>query len=166
MSTYINILKYAMDREKEGQRFFQENASRFSNPVSKALFEKLAALEQEHYDFLKEQVDYYAANKSIKPLDEKILSRQENLFVKREDSEKIEMSLSQSDVPDLAIMRMAYLIERDFAEYYKDAAEKAEDPDAKKLFTMLSGWELSHEKLFKEEYNRLMEEYMTLPWGG
>ncbi|MDD2481656.1 MAG: ferritin family protein [Lutispora sp.] len=166
MLNYINILKYAMDREKEGQKFFEDNASRFSSPVSKALFEKLAGLEQEHYDFLKEQVDYYINNKSVKPLDEKILNREENLFVKREDSEKIEMSLSQSDVPDLAIMRMAYLIEKDFAEYYKDAAEKATDEDAKKLFTMLSNWELGHEKLFKDEYNRLMEEYMTLPWGG
>ena len=166
MLNYINILKYAMDREKEGQKFFEDNASRFSSPVSKALFEKLAGLEQEHYDFLKEQVDYYINNKSVKPLDEKILNRKENLFVKREDSEKIEMSLSQSDVPDLAIMRMAYLIEKDFAEYYKDAAEKAEDEDVKKLFTMLSNWELGHEKLFKDEYNRLMEEYMTLPWGG
>lgn len=164
MSNYINILKYAMDREKEGQKFFADNAARFTSPVSKALFERLAELEQEHYDFLKEQVDYYSANKSIKPLNEKILSRKENLFVKREDSEKIEVSLSQSDVPDLAIMRMAYLIEKDFAEYYKDAAEKAEDEDAKELFTMLSNWELGHEKLFKEEYNRLMEEYMNLPW--
>lgn len=62
MQNYINILKYAMDREKEGQKFFLDNAKRFTSPVSKALFEKLAAVEQEHYDFLKEQLDYTSSS--------------------------------------------------------------------------------------------------------
>ena len=166
MSNYLNILKYAMDREKEGQKFFQDNSKRFSNPVSRALFEKLAGLELEHYNFLKEQFDHYLSNNSLKPLDDKIMSRQEDLFVKRENSEKIQLSLTQSDVPDVSIMRMAYLIEKDFAEFYKDAAEKSEDEEGKRLFNMLSNWELAHEALFKKEYNRLMEEYMNLPWGG
>lgn len=166
MQNYINVLKYAMDREKEGQKFFLDNAERFTSPVSKALFQKLASIEQDHYDFLKEQLDYYLENNNFKELDNSILKREEDLFVKREDKEKLHLSLSQSDVPDIAIMRTAYLIEKDFAEYYKEAAEKAQDEEARKLFNMLSQWELGHEKLFKNEYNRLMEEYMNLPWGG
>lgn len=166
MQNYVNILKYAMDREKEGQKFFLDNAERFTSPISKALFEKLAAVEQEHYDFLKEQLDYYLENNSFKQLDDSFIKREEDIFVKRQEGEKLHLSLSQSDVPDIAIMRTAYLIERDFAEYYKEAAEKAQDEEAKKLFNMLAQWELGHEKIFKDEYNRLMEEYMNLPWGG
>ena len=61
---------------------------------------------------------------------------------------------------------MAYLIERDFKEFYEDAAEKAQNPGAKAVFTKLAQWEKGHEELFKKEYDKRMKEYMSLPWGG
>ena len=61
---------------------------------------------------------------------------------------------------------MAYLIERDFKEFYNDAAENANDEAAKAIFTKLATLEAGHELLFKTEYNKRMKEYMNLPWGG
>ena len=94
------------------------------------------------------------------------MNREENIFEAREESEHLEATLGESDIPDLTIMRMAYLIERDFKEFYTNAAENANDEDARAIFTKLASWEAGHELLFKTEYNKLMKEYMNLPWGG
>lgn len=89
-----------------------------------------------------------------------------DIFKEREKSEKIEYTLEQSDIPDLTILRMAYLIERDYKEFYEGVAENSEDEDIKDVFNTLAKWEAGHEELFKSEYDRLMKEYMSLPWGG
>ena len=69
-------------------------------------------------------------------------------------------------VPDLSVLRMAYLIERDFAEFYEMAAERAEDATARASLRQLARWERGHEKLFKEMHDRAFEEYAGMPWGG
>jgi hypothetical protein len=31
---------------------------------------------------------------------------------------------------------------------------------------MLAQWERGHEQLFKDLHDKLLEEYMNMPWGG
>lgn len=163
---YSSILKYAMQMELEGYNFFKEKAEKFSNPTSKALFEELAEVEMEHYELLKEQLDSYEKTKGFKDISKELDVNSREIFKKREKSEHLNATLQESDIPDLTILRMAYLIEKDYAEFYRKAAERADDGRAKKIFEILAQWEDSHEKLFKEEYGRRMQEYMNLPWGG
>jgi rubrerythrin len=68
-------------------------------------------------------------------------------------------------VADLPVLRMAYLIERDFAEFYTQAASKAEG-EAKKTLEMLAHWESGHERLFKHMHDKAFENYSGMPWGG
>ncbi len=68
-------------------------------------------------------------------------------------------------IPDVTILRMAYLIERDFAEFYTLAATKTEG-EAQQALQKLAQWEGSHEKLFKDLHDKVFEEYMQMPWGG
>ena len=68
-------------------------------------------------------------------------------------------------VPDLPVLRTAYLIERDFAEFYELAARKSEG-EAKQVLEMLARWERGHEELFKRLHDRAFEEYAQMPWGG
>jgi rubrerythrin len=60
---------------------------------------------------------------------------------------------------------MAYLIERDFAEFYEMAAQKSEG-EARKVLEMLAEWERGHERLFKGLHDMAFEEYAAMPWGG
>jgi rubrerythrin len=60
---------------------------------------------------------------------------------------------------------MAYLIERDFAEFYEMAAGKAVG-DAKKILEMLANWERGHEMYFKQLHDQAFEDYANMPWGG
>ena len=167
MQNYESVLRYAMQMELDGHNFYMDNKEKFEKRTSKKMFEVLADIEMKHYYYLKSLLEEYLETDKIK-VDPEMIEREEDLsiFEAREESEKIEYTLEQSDVPDLTIMRMAYLIERDYKEFYEGVAEKAKDEDIKEVFTTLAEWEAGHEKLFKDEYDRLMEEYMNLPWGG
>ena len=66
---------------------------------------------------------------------------------------------------DLPILRMAYLIERDFAEFYSMAASKAEGA-ARAALEKLAERERAHEMLFKGMHDSAFEEYAQMPWGG
>ncbi len=165
MQNYEQVLRYAMQMELDGYNFFIENAEKINNVTSKKLFLDLAKTEMEHYKYLENQLKTYRETKTFDTSDE-AMNREENIFEAREESEHLEATLGESDIPDLTIMRMAYLIERDFKEFYTNAAENANDEDARAIFTKLASWEAGHELLFKTEYNKLMKEYMNLPWGG
>ncbi|MEI6291462.1 MAG: rubrerythrin, partial [Chloroflexota bacterium] len=84
---------------------------------------------------------------------------------RRADSEAIDQKVAESMVADLPVLRMAYLIERDFAEFYTMASEKS-GGDAHKVLEMLAHWESGHERLFKHLHDKAFEAYSGMPWGG
>jgi rubrerythrin len=158
------IYEYALNCEIEGKRFFEDNASRLSHSAAVEAFRRLAAEEQKHIDFIQYQLD------TLNNLQESgvgygVRLEQEGFFSQRAQSEVIDQSVAEAMVPDLPVLRMAYLIERDFAEFYEASASQAEG-DAKQVLTMLSQWERGHERLFKLFYDRAFEEYSKMPWGG
>jgi rubrerythrin len=160
----VKIFEYAYQREVEGKRFFQENAERLSHASAIDAFQKLAEEEQRHIDFIQAQLDILKVGQ--KP-DERIgeTLQKSGFFSQRASSEFIEQTVSEAMVPDLPVLRMAYLIERDFAEFYEKSAENV-DEDAKKVLLMLARWERGHERFFKELHDRAFERYAEMPWGG
>lgn len=163
----IGILEYALEMELAGHNFFKEKSSAFASPTTRTLFLDLAKIEMEHYNLIKKELDQYQKDPEDFTVDEAILQRDEsNIFKSREESESIDKTLIESDVKDLTIMRMAYLIERDFKEFYDEAKDMVEDENVKLLLQRLSSWEQGHETIFKREYDRLKKEYLYFPWGG
>ena len=158
------VYQYALQREHEGKRFFEEHAARMSHASVKDVFEQLAAEEQKHIEFIEALVsatdEGAAPSQAVGlPLD------QTGFFSQRSESEMLEQTVIEAMVPDLPVLRMAYLIERDFAEFYEMAAGKAEG-EAKKALEMLARWERGHERLFKQLHDQTFEEYAQMPWGG
>ena len=163
----IGILEYALEMELSGHNFFKEKAEVFQSPTTKELFLNLAEIEMQHYTLIKRELDAYTKDPVNYVVDEEVMTRDEGtIFDQRESSESLDTTLIESDVPDLTIMRMAYLIERDFKEFYAGAVEQVDAQNIKVLLTRLSNWESGHEQIFKREYDRLKKEYMNLPWGG
>lgn len=163
----INILMYAAEMEKSGMQFFEEKSEQFQNPVTKKLFKDLAVIEQGHYDFIMQELKRYTDNPAEFTVSDEVKAHDEStFFAQRDEAEKLDVTLTESQVPDLNVLRMAYLIERDFKEFYEEAVDLVEEPELKSLFTMLSKWEYGHERLFKAEYDRLKKEYLKMPWGG
>ena len=157
------IYEYALQREREGMDFFQRNAERMSHAAAVEIFRKLAAEEQKHIEFIQGLLEALESGQSA--LETGIELKQEDFFSQRAELERLDQTTIESMVPDLTVLRMAYLIERDFAEFYETAAQKVEG-EASQALTMLARWERGHEQLFKDIHDKLLEEYMNMPWGG
>ncbi len=158
------IYEYALSREYDGKRFFEENASRLSEAAAINAFRQLAGEEQKHIDFIRSQIDRLNAGQAA-DIDFGVQLEQAGFFSQRASSEIIDQKVAEAMVPDLPVLRMAYLIERDFAEFYEASAAQAQG-EAQRVLTMLSTWERRHERLFKNFYDRAFEEYSHMPWGG
>lgn len=158
------IYEYALSREYEGKRFFVENASRLSEAAAVNAFQQLAGEEQKHIDFIQRQLESMNKGEAGNS-DYGVKLEQAGFFSQRAQSEIIDQTVAEAMVPDLPVLRMAYLIERDFAEFYEATASQAEG-EAKQVLTMLSQWERRHERLFKQFFDRAFEEYSKMPWGG
>ena len=155
------VLEYALQREYEGKRFFEQNAGRLQNAAAVGAFKAIAAEEQRHIEYIQAQLNALAGlTHSLAP---ELPSA--GFFADRADSESIADTVAESMVADLPVLRMAYLIERDFAEFYTQAASKAEG-EVKKTLEMLAHWEAGHERLFKSMHAKAFELYSGMPWGG
>lgn len=161
------VLEYALQREHEGKAFFENNAERLSSAAAVGAFKVIAKEEQRHIEFIQAQIDTLGmkgndqenAQKASTELDET------EFFADRADKEMIEQTVNEAMVADLPVLRMAYLIERDFAEFYSHAASKTEG-DAKVVLEFLARWESGHERLFKKMHDEAFENYAEMPWGG
>ena len=155
------IFEYALQREYEGKAFFETNAARLQNAAASGAFKAIAAEEQKHIEFIQAQIHGLNEGKSASlPEFPKV-----GFFADRAGSESIEQTVSEAMVADLPVLRMAYLIERDFAEFYAQAASHAEG-EAKTVLDMLARWEAGHERLFKNMHDKAFEAYSGMPWGG
>lgn len=157
------ILEYALQREYEGKAFFENNAERLSNAAARSAFKIIAKEEQRHIEFIQAHLDSLETKEAVTQAAPEM--DEVDILTGRAASEMIEQSVNESMVADLPVLRMAYLIERDFSEFYHQAAAKAEG-DAKITLEMLARWEAGHERLFKRMHDEAFEKYTDMPWGG
>ena len=158
------IYGYALQREHEGKRFFEQNAERLSHAAAVGAFKRLALEEQKHIEFIQRQIDLLDKGQPANT-EMGVELNQVGFFTTRADSESIDQTVLEAMVPDLSVLRMAYLIERDFSEFYENAASQAQG-GARHVLEMLAGWERGHERFFKELHDKAFEEYAGMPWGG
>jgi rubrerythrin len=155
------IYEYALQREEEGYRFFNSNAVNASHAAAAQVFSKLAEEELRHIAFIKNLINHEenAATGDSTELQGK------GWFEERARKEFLDQTLIESMIPDVAVLRTAFLIERDLSEFYEKAAAKTEGRDQAAL-NQLARWERGHEAFFKELHDRIFEEYTQMPWGG
>jgi rubrerythrin len=158
------IYTYALQREYEGKRFFEQNAERLSHAAAVGAFKTLAIEEQKHIDFITILLDALEKNASAENIPNADIGNA-GFFSQRFISEALDQTVIEAMVPDLPVLRMAYLIERDFSEFYESAASKVEG-EAKQALSMLANWERGHERLFKLMHDKAFELYSDMPWGG
>ena len=158
------IYGYALGREHEGKRFFEENASRLTHAAAIDAFRRLAIEEQKHIDYIERQIDALELGQTPNPLPDPDLQPAE-FFSSRALSESLDRTVLEAMVPDLPVLRMAYLIERDFSEFYEKTASQAEGP-ARLVLETLAAWERRHEALFRKFHDDAFELYAHMPWGG
>ncbi|MBM9606501.1 ferritin-like domain-containing protein [Desulfopila inferna] len=155
------IYEYALQREEEGYQFFKRNAEEASHGAAIEIFEKLANEELKHIQYIKELINTpeEEAGPTNTPLEK------DSWFEDRAGRELLDQSLIESMIPDIAVLRTAYLIEHDLSEFYEMAAKNSSGV-AQLAFSQLAAWERGHEAFFKELHDRIFQEYTEMPWGG
>ncbi len=165
MYNVASIIRYAMEMELQGHNFYRENSEKSDNPMTKEILTKLAKTELDHYEYLKSLLKEYEDTNAVSG--EIPLPKEEDvIFQHRKEAEKLDAAIEQSMIPDMNVLRMAYLIEEDFQQYYENMANKVDDPKLKDILLKFSDWEAGHAKLFRGEYQKRMDIYMNMSWGG
>lgn len=157
------IYGYALQREHEGKRFFEQNAERMQHAAVVGAFQRQALEEQRHFEFIEDLLEAADTGEAPETIDVDL--EEEKFFSKRSASEMLDQTVAESMVPDLSVLRMAYLIERDFVEFYESAAKKAQG-ETQEALEKLAAWECGHATFFKELHDTAFEAYAHMPWGG
>lgn len=157
MNNIKMILEYAMRMENDAREFYLYNLDRVQTPSLKKLFKELADMEKGHYEMLNKT--YEKMKIAQPPLNISWVvdntSREMNTAIIADNSELIS---DEKSISDLSIVRLAYLMESDFALFYENAAEKVTDAEAKKALLELAVWEKQHQELFKGKYETLLKK--------
>lgn len=161
MDKIQNILKFAMRMEKDAEDFYTYYADKMKSKTARELFTELSETEKKHYQIIKDKYDalgFVDAPTTISwVVDNTFTSKDPGMLSTNADY----ISEDGEDGTDISIMRMAYLMESDFAIFYNNAYKAVEDADAKKLLKELSDWEIGHKELFYSKYQDLMKKH----WG-
>ncbi|MFN6991402.1 MAG: ferritin-like domain-containing protein [Fervidobacterium sp.] len=155
MEKLIGILRFALAREVEGREFYKEKSQKVKSKDVKDTFESLYQMEEEHVKFIANLMEKLQKDVEIN-IDAELVKT--DFFDNREKTELMPGTLEDM-ANDLSILRMAYLIEEDFENFYKMSAEKVENEEMKKLLNTLAKWEEGHKKALLELYEETMKTY-------
>jgi len=157
MSKILGILTYALAREKEGRSFYKGQIENVKDPTVKELFKFLAEMEGEHVNYISSLIEKTEDGKEIKRED--VLEGSEEDYYKSREETELPAGRTAELASDMSIMRMAYLIEHDFMEFYAKSAEKAENEGEKYVLNHLAEWEKGHRDMIMELYDKRMKQY-------
>lgn len=158
MNQIKDILKFAMRMEQDAADFYSYYLDKAGSEETRKLFGELVEIEQKHYQVLKSKFDELGFEEPPKTISWVV----DNTSTAKDPHILADLSIVGSgydqDATDLAIIRMAYLIENDFASFYKNAINAVEDPGAKNFLKELSEWETQHKELFYGKYQELLKK--------
>lgn len=159
MERILGILRFAYAREIEGREFYKEKSNRVINKDVKEIIESLWKMEDDHVKFIKSLMEKVERDENIEMEVEPSVVKSD-FFESKEKSEMVSGSVDEL-ANDMSILRMAYLIEEDFEEFYRMSAKKVEDVEMKKILNMLADWEDGHKKMLMDAYNDAMKTYWS-----
>ena len=154
----LAALQMAIQTEIDGYSFYQKFATQTEDPEARLMFERLARDEVMHLEFLRnvkamlEESGEWAEYKGmpLPPVEgAPIFSR-----------ERVEQNVV-AYTSDLSALRVAYLIEKDAADFYRRAAQETDDPNGKRIYLDLVRMEEGHLALLQGEYDFLRGQFQT-----
>ena len=144
MPDTTNVFEFAMKMEKDGQDFYEDQASRNDNPALKKIWLQLAQDEVKHYEIFKRlrdgEIKEAAAMASLGTV---ILNTSKTVFeqLPREDFK------FGSDI--FAAWEKAKKVELDTEKFYREKAGESKEPDIKNAFSLLADEEHKHVTLIE-----------------
>lgn len=155
----IKIFEYALNQEKAGKGFFEDSMRRMGMAGAKSAFRRLVEEEEKHIDMLNRILQGLKAGPELEAGATGRFKMEKVKFLDRkEKSQFLKECTTASGLLDACIFNTAYLIEKDLAQFYGAMAEKT-GGEAGKALLMLSRWEESHARFFKEFKDKLTQVF-------
>jgi rubrerythrin len=156
------ILKDAIKVESDGYHFYKMAADQTIDPKGREMLESLASDEKKHMKALKEQYKLYKEQGRFDWEEGKLKMKipfdpsSSSPIFSREFRNKVNESHFE-----MAALSVGIMLEQNSIDFYNKSAQRAEDPQAKTLFSFLANWEGQHLRALISQYNYLKEEYWT-----
>lgn len=151
----LKILKKAVLIEAEGENFYQMAAANSSNNEVKNAFLFLAEEEKQHGIWLRQMIQSLAPGQKFDII--QLESDAGNDLPPLFDLSKVQGQ--QKNTLELSVFHIGILMEKASLDYYREAAAKTDNQDAKKFYEILSKWEMHHLDELEKIYDSLSEDW-------
>ena len=153
----MNIFDFAMKMESDGKAYYEMLAAETVETGLKAIFTRLAADEQKHY----ETIQAIKADTVWPMVDSTTLDEARNLFEDLIQDRNIAGSLKKS----LEGYQHAREIEADSIRFYEDMAGKESRPDIRELLLRITKEEKNHYAIIDNLCDFVLAPQNYLEWG-
>ncbi len=146
----FEVIRAAMEVEKNGHRFYSTMSTRAKDPLIRELFTWLAQDEVGHLNTLEKLAPKYSDGSFW--ADEEFFLPYLQRFSESEifpSAERLEEVLKEEGA-DLKALDLAIEAEEKFADYFEAAAQNAVHPDGKEAFSWLAEEEVRHAQVLRE----------------
>ncbi len=133
----MNIYKYAMKMEKDGENYYRELANKTEDIGLQNILKMLADEEVRHYNIIEQMMKSKA---SAELAETGILKKVKNIFIKIKGKNLI----FNFDLPQINFYRKAQEIEEKSYKFYIEMSDKVEIESQRKVFLKLAGEEKKH----------------------
>jgi len=141
-SNFEEIIRFAIDKERDSVNFYQDLAKKVEDPVLKDQILKMADEERKHEKLLMN------------------LSPKQLAMVQQPAQDDIKLSNYMDDInarPDMTyreLLIIAMKREQMAYDFYAELELRASDDATRKVFTLLKGEELRHKRQIEKEYEK------------
>ena len=142
LTSAIDAVKTAILTEMQGYELYKAAAEQTADPEARRMFHLLAKEEEGHSRMLHEQFKSLMQDKQWKP--PPTLAHGEG-FESLVADENWRKSL-QFGTMELAVVSLGASLEAKAVAFYQKAAQETPDPEGRKVFEWLVGWEEDHLK--------------------
>lgn len=133
----MNIYKYAMKMEKDGENYYRELANKTEDIGLQNILKMLADEEVRHYNIIEQMMKSKA---SAELAETGILKKVKNIFIKIKGKNLV----FNFDLPQINFYRKAKEIEEKSYKFYIEMSDKVEIESQRKVFLKLAGEEKKH----------------------
>ncbi len=141
----LSIIELGILQEIKARDFYRSIATQLPDKGASLKLSIMADTEEEHRKIL---ANWYKG----------LVGRDPVIPESRKKDAKRMVATPPRDATLKDVVKLIYEAEEKAYRFYKEAAEKAEGTDSKKVFEKLAKMEKSHEDFFRGEYQTLVED--------
>jgi rubrerythrin len=133
----MNIYKYAMKMEKDGENYYSELANKIDDAGLQNILRMLANDEAKHYNIIEQMIK---TDVNVELAETGILKNAKNIFIKIKGKNLV----FDFDLSQINFYRKAQEIEEKSYKFYIEMSDKVEIESQRKIFLKLAGEEKKH----------------------